>query len=183
MPGSGKTTVARMIADQLGLEHVSMGALRGRLAIERGMTIQELNDLGEREAWTDKEIDDHQTKLGKTKDNFVIDGRTSYHFIPNSIKVYLKVSTDVGAKRIFNAVRPDEEKSSSVEELKQKNIDRTASDKRRYKKYYDIDPTNQTNYDLVIDTTTKTIDQVTNQIVEFVRKKVHSEKLIANHKV
>ena len=82
-PGSGKSTVAKFLAKKLKLRHYSMCDLRRKMALEKGMTIDELNKIGEKEAWTDKDADNCQKKLGKKEDNFIIDGRLSWFFIPN----------------------------------------------------------------------------------------------------
>ena len=63
-PGSGKTTVAKKVAAQLGYNRYSGGDMRSTVAQERGMTIDELNDLGMKEDWTDKETDKKVEELG-----------------------------------------------------------------------------------------------------------------------
>ncbi len=87
--GSGKSTVSRLLAKNLGFRHYSMGDLRRKMAAGRGMTLAELNSLGEKEGFTDREVDEYQKKLGIKETNFVIDGRTSFHFIPHSVKYTL----------------------------------------------------------------------------------------------
>lgn len=163
LPGSGKTTVIKQLSESLGVPWYSVGNLRGKMAEERGMTIDELNSLGETEAFTDKDVDDYQTKLGESGESFVIDGRLSWHFIPNSFKVFLDVDPDVGAQRIYSASqkgeRDDEKAYTSVEEVKRHIAERVASDVRRYQKYYGIDFLDRSNYDLVLDTTNLTIDE------------------------
>ena len=151
LPGSGKSTVADYLAKKFHLKHYSAGGLRREIARAKGMTIARLNKIGEKEAWTDKEVDEFQKKLGK-KDNFVIDGRLSWHFIPNSIKIYFLVDIKEGAKRIFLAKRKEEgykNISDAFKELKE----RIDSDKKRYKKYYGLNPYTIKNYDIVVDTT------------------------------
>ncbi len=103
--GSGKSTVARMLAKKLGFKHYSMGDLRRKMALKKGITLAELNKLGEKEDFTDKDVDEHQKRLGEKEDNFVIDGRTSFHFIPHSVKVYLKAGIKERAKRVFQDER------------------------------------------------------------------------------
>src|SRR3989338_1144631 len=153
MPGSGKTTVAKKIAKNLKLKHYSTGDLRGEIALKHRMTIDELNKLGEKERWTDKEIDDYQKKIGKTQDNFIIDGRLGWYFIPHSIKIFLNVDLKEGAKRIFKAgKRPDEKKYKNVNDALKEIKKRISSDKKRYKKYYHLNPYLRKHYDLVIDT-------------------------------
>lgn len=162
LPGSGKTTVVKQLSETLGIPWYSVGNLRGKMAEERGMTIDELNALGETEAFTDKDVDEYQKKLGESGESFVIDGRLSWYFIPKSFKVFLGVNPDVGARRIFDASkkgeRDDEKAYGSVEEVKQFIADRVASDVRRYQKYYGVDFLDRSNYDLVLDTTNLTIE-------------------------
>ena len=170
-PGSGKSTVAKNIAKELNLKHYSMGDLRGEIAKKHNLTIDELNKLGEKEDWTDKEVDDYQKELGEKEDNFIVDGWISFYFIPNSIKIFLDINLKEGAKRIFKDQRPDEERKSSIEEVYRmikKRLDQTSD---RYKKYYGVkDFTDKANYDLIIDATKLTIEQVANKVLEFVKK-------------
>lgn len=60
-----------------------------RHSAKRGMTLAEYNKLGETDPSTDIEVDEYQKKLGETEDNFIIEGRTSWHFIPHSLKFLL----------------------------------------------------------------------------------------------
>ena len=81
-PGSGKTTVARLLAKKLGYRHYSIGDLRGEIALRKGITIDELNKLGEKDPSSDREVDEYLESLGKKEDNLVIDCRMGFHFIP-----------------------------------------------------------------------------------------------------
>lgn len=175
LPGSGKTTVVKQLSETLGVPWYSVGNLRGKMAEDRGMTIDELNALGETEAFTDKDVDDYQKKLGESGESFVIDGRLSWHFIPNSFKIFLDVNPDTGAQRIFdaskNGERDDEKAYGSVEETKQFIANRVASDVRRYQKYYGIDFLDRSNYDLVLDTTNLTMDEQTKIILNAIQQK------------
>ena len=170
-PGSGKNTIAALLAKKLRMKHYSMGDLRGKMALEMSMTLDELNKLGEKEAFTDKEIDEYQKKLGKTEDNFVIDGRLSFYFIPHSIKIYLDVSLEEGARRIFKNPRKDEKRYNSIKETIKANKARIASDKKRYKMYYNIDCYDKSHYDFVINTTNLIADKVVQKILLFLKKK------------
>jgi cytidylate kinase len=174
VPGSGKTTIVKRLSETLGIPWYSVGNLRGKMAKERGLTIDELNTLGETEAFTDKEVDDYQTNLGTSGESFIIDGRLSWYFIPNSFKIFLNVNPDVSAKRIYQASkkgeRDDEKAYGSAEEVKQFVTDRIASDERRYQKYYGVDFLNRSNYDLVLDTTNLTTEEEVRIILEKIPK-------------
>jgi cytidylate kinase len=169
--GAGKSTVAEKLAKKLGYKFCSMGDLRGRIAIKHRLTIDELNEIGKRNIWTDKEADDELIRIGKEENNYVIDTWIGYHFIPNSKKIFLDVDSMAGAKRIFRHQRPDEQKKDSIKELKEMLEKRLHDSWKRYKKYYKIDFLNKKNYDLVIDTTNLTADETVNKILLFIKKK------------
>jgi len=48
--------------------------------------------------------------------------------------------------------------------------EREESDIMRYKKYYNLDVSDENNYDLVIDTTHLTIEQTVENILEYLKK-------------
>ncbi len=160
VPGSGKTSVAKILAERLKMPFYSIGGLRGKMAEERGISIDELNKIGEKDPMTDTTVDEYQRKLGETSDNFVIEGRLSWHFIPKSFKIFLSCDPDESAKRIFSSrkagERPDEQAYATWEEARRELDERTASDVRRYGSIYGLDYRNPSNYDLIVDTTKKT---------------------------
>lgn len=167
--GSGKTTVSKEIAKRLHYDYYSMGDLRRKMALERGMDIHDLNKLGEKEAFTDREVDDYQSELGKKKDNFVIDARLAYHFIPHSEKVFLMADIRTRAKRIWDEERKVEERAesySNLDEVVQKIKEREKSDTRRYKKYYGIRWDDKKLFDIIIDTTRLSIEEVVNEVMK-----------------
>jgi len=176
LAGAGKSTLKRAIADALGLKKYSVGDMRGKMAEERGMTIDEFNKLGESEDFTDKEVDAFQKKLGETEDNFVIDGWLSWYFIPQSIKIFVKVDPRVGAERIFNdrrdnPGRSDEPLYKDVAETEEIIKQRVASNVLRYKKWYGVDFLNESHYDLIVDSTNAKPEEILAKILDFVRSK------------
>ncbi len=168
LPGSGKTTVGKLLAEKLGFKFHSIGDLRGRMAMDKGLTIDQLNEIGMEEEWTDKEADEYQKTLVRKEDNLVIESRLGFYFIPESLKIFLKVDLKAAAERIFKDQRPDEENKRNAEEILESMKKRIESDSRRYKKYYGVDFLDEKNYDHVIDTTDLTIDQVVDKIIKMV---------------
>ncbi len=171
VPGSGKSTIATMLSEHYKIPWYSIGAIRGKMALDRGMTLEEFNALGETESFTDTEVDEYQKNLGVSGNSFIAEGRTSWYFIPHSIKIFLDADPDVAAKRIFNASgvgREDEKSYASADELQRALTERTESDRRRYQKYYGIDYLDRSNYDLVVDTTRLTRQEVFKQVRDFV---------------
>lgn len=165
LPGSGKSTIADLLAKKLKYKRYSMGDLRGKMAMDRGMTIDELNKLGEREDWTDRKVDEYQARLGKKEDNFVIDGRISFYFIPQSFKVFLDVDPKVASRRVFKNQRPDEARAKSARELQARMRKRADDDDLRYKKYYGITFRDKSRFDLAIDTTDLTPQEIVDRIM------------------
>lgn len=177
-PGSGKSSVAKAIAKEFNLKRYYMGRLRREMARDRGMTLAELNKLGEQEEFTDKEVDDYQKKLGQTEDNFVIEGRTSFFLIPQSYKIFLDVSTEEGAKRIWGDLQTNREKRNEanglngLEDVKKSINDRMTSDTIRYRKYYDVDVFEKKHYDLYLDTTNIDKEGVIKKVIESIKEYV-----------
>ncbi len=174
-PGSGKSTVAKMLAKKLGWPRYYIGGIRRKKAEERGLTLAEYNKLGETDPATDREVDEYQKHLGETGDNFIIEGRTSWHFIPHAVKIYLDVDEKEGARRIRN----DLLKKKRAREYKQpvnltetmKSIKRREkSDVARYKQYYGIDTSDIHHHDFILDTTNLDVAEVFQKVYEYVEK-------------
>lgn len=171
-PGAGKTTVSKILAYKLKLDHYYMGKIMREMAKSQNKTLQEFYNHAED---VDKKVDEYQTKLGLTEDEFIIEGRTSFNFIPNSIKIYLDVELEEGAKRIFNqaeerAKNQAEKKYETVEEALESIKERISTEKKRYKEIYDLDYDNPENFDILIDTTEYTVEEVVEKIIECIKK-------------
>lgn len=139
------------------------------MAAERGMTILELSRSAERHDTIDREIDARTVQLAEREDEFVIDARLGWHFIPESLKVFLDVTPVEAARRVYEAARGAEHENVSLEDTLAAIESRTESERRRYLDYYDLDYTNHAQFDLVVDTTGRSIDDVVTVIVDHVR--------------
>ena len=168
--GAGKTSISKILSDKLGYDLISIGNLHREIAVERGMTINELMELGKKEDWVHLEADKKTIEIGKTRDNFIIEGWLAYHFIPHSYKVFLSVNENVGAKRIFKDVRIDEPRAETIETTKQRLRKRLKDSKEGFKKHYNLDFLDQSNYDFILDTTHLTLNQVVKKIEEEIKK-------------
>lgn len=175
-PGSGKTTLAKNLAKELDYDFYSMGDIREKMALERGMTIDELNNVGMKEEWTDKEVDEYQQEIAEQEDNIIIESRLGWYFIEKSIDIFLDVEMKTAAERIFQSQkkgeRKDEKKYNSEKEVKQVIEKRIKSDKKRYKKYYGKEANflEKENYDIIIDTTKKSKKELLEKTLEEINK-------------
>ncbi len=172
--GSGKSGIAKRLAEHLGWPYYDMGGLRRRAAEKRGLTLAEYNSLGETDPTTDTDIDDYQTELGKTQDNFVIVGRTSWHFIPHSFKIFLTVRPEVGAERVLKSLEGRNEDSGlkTVEDIIESNKRRVESDRLRYQKYFNIDAYDESNYDWVLDTSDLSEEEVFERVFKEISRRI-----------
>jgi cytidylate kinase len=174
-PGSGKSTVARMLARRLGFRYYSMGNLTRSYARERGMTLEQFRRLEARNPAIDRKVDATAARLGKTRDNFILEGRLGFHFIPHSVKVYLSVDAKEAARRIWKDVdagRRGEEvgKRTPLAAIYRDIRRRQADDRKRYLRYYRVDIADRKRYDIVISTTRKTPERIVAALVRWLRR-------------
>lgn len=169
--GSGKSTVAKQLSEKLKLKHYSIGDLMRAMAEEKGTTLLELNRLAEKDKSIDFELDNKLKELGKTKDDFVVDGRLTAFFIPNAeVRVFLDADDIVRAERIMKDKR-QHEKSKSLTEAISSIKKREESEKKRYQKYYGVNYLDKKLYNFAIDTTELNPNDVVEKIIKFVNKK------------
>ena len=169
-PGSGKSTIAKLLAKKLNLKNYSAGDFMREMAKERGITLMELSKQAETDQSIDKEIDERTKKLAE-QDGFVIDSRLAFYFIPDSIKIFLKVEPAEAARRIFEAKRPDEKQNTTVEATKESMQKRVESERKRCEQYYGFDYLDVSKYDLIVDTTNKNQEQICDEIVTALTEK------------
>lgn len=146
-PGSGKTTVARLLSEQLGLPHVYAGDLYRREAERRGLSLEDFNRLSEQDHSIDRELD-RQVVEALHRGNAIIEGRLAAFFaraegIP-AFKVYLTASETVRAQRV------SQREGGDARAQLQANEERQCSDARRYQAIYGFDLQDTSLYDLVL---------------------------------
>ncbi|MBI4152034.1 AAA family ATPase [Candidatus Woesearchaeota archaeon] len=187
MPGSGKSTVAKILQQKLSAERIYVGGLRRNLAREKGMTLAELNAYAQTHPETDVDIDQKVAAEARALDHggkiIIVEGRTQFHFLPESLKVFIKVDIDVGAERIWKDLQSSATKQErnegtirSSEEMKRRTREREEEDARRYLKYYGIDHREESQYDLVLDSTSQSAEQIAEKIMAAAAASLHSSR-------
>lgn len=149
LPGSGTTTLSRLLAEYYELELVSSGEIFRRMAKERGMSLSEFGALAEKDPSIDLDIDKNQKSIIHTQDNLILESRLAGHMaegVPNVLKIWIKAPLLTRVKRIQRR-----EKSVSFDEELEKTVEREKSEALRYKNYYKIDISDLSIYDIVID--------------------------------
>ncbi len=171
--GSGKSSTAKGVAALLGYRHLSSGDLFRKMAIERGLSIEAINLTAEEQKDIDYKVDEWLQKIGKEEKDVVIDSRLAFHWIPDSFKVHLTLDPDTAAERIFTHMQDEgrvSEDATSVTDVRASIDRRHASEQKRYMDLYDVDPTNPTNFDLVIDTKHNDLKTVMHMVTEAYQK-------------
>ena len=168
--GSGKSTVSKMLAQKLGWQYYSTGMAQRKIAEEMGLTTIELNALTIKDKSIDERIDAVFKNPPWGDDNCVVDSRLAFHFVPKSFKVCLTVRDEVAGERIFNdTTRSGERKYDSVQQSTAAAIERHQLELEHFKKNYDLDIDNKDNFDLIVDTTHLTPEQVCQAILTTIK--------------
>ena len=158
---SGKWTVSKLLAKELGYEIISIWDMKRKLAAEMWINIIEFNkmwDDPDKSAEFDLKYEEYQKSL-KLTDNIILDSRLGFYAQPKAFKILLDVDEEVAWERIFKAERDTDKhatKKHAVAEVKERN----SSDEARYQKLYNVDLWNPNNYNLVIDTSERTPEEV-----------------------
>ena len=150
--GSGKSTVSSILIERLGATYYSTGAICRAIAASHGMTIVEMNIYMETHPEIDQEIDDGLRALSDKNENMVIDSRMAWHFVRDTFRVYMTTELAESAKRILRANREGDH-AASLEEMEEEIRARKQSERLRYRAQYGVDCKDLSNYDLVVDST------------------------------
>ncbi|MCM1106496.1 MAG: cytidylate kinase family protein [Blautia sp.] len=162
--GAGKTTV-RDELKKLGYDTLSGGDVFRRVAEQKGVSVVELNEMLKGDPAIDDEIDGMTARLGREVDNTVFDFRLGWHFVPDSFKVFLLIDPEVAAERVFYGEARNAEVYKSLEDTKEALKRRAESERERFADLYGINYYDAKNYDLVIESSYASPEQITGEIV------------------
>ena len=163
--GSGKSEVSSRLARALTARRVSTGEAQRSIAHQRGISTLELNRLAETDRTIDDEIDGVFRSLASTPDPLVVDSRLAWHFLPRSYKVHLVVDPRIGASRVLSRTRTNAEHYESLDLALESMAHRVESERRRFQELYGVDIFRLANYDLVVDTTQASPEEVTEAVL------------------
>lgn len=155
----------------------AIGNTRNKGIDANAITIAEANDmpeLTEIRAEIDNFIDTRTKQLGKEiiernddSEFWIFDSRLAFNFIPESLAVRLTCRDDIAAKRLMaDSTRGKEDSGyDTIEEGKEQLTKRKMSERRRYQDIYDIDLFDESNYDLIIDTSFAKTEDIVDTIL------------------
>ena len=144
--GSGKSTAAYKIAEQLNFKYVSAGKLFRDMAREEGKDIQEFSKIAEKREEIDRFIDDHTLEIAKIEDNIVIDAQLGGWVLKDTadLLVYITAPFELRIQRIA------QRENKPIETIKTETLTREKSEKERYQKLYNIDISDLSIYDVIV---------------------------------
>ena len=166
--GSGKSTICNILRERYGFEIFSTGTINREFARSLGITTLELNERLKSDPALDKEIDGTVTRLSieKKDEKLVFDSRMAWHFAKNTFKIFLTIDPMEAATRVMKNQRGSEEHYDSVEDACQGLIKRSTVERERFIQIYGVDYYDHNNFNLVVDTTNRTPDEIVAIIME-----------------
>ena len=96
-------------------------------------------------------------------ENIVIDSRLAWHFIPKSFKVFIDVNWKTAGERLLKAER-ETEKAENLDHAIKILKKRWKTENERYLSLYNINNLDKSQYDLVIKSDNKTIEEISHKI-------------------
>lgn len=162
LPGSGTSTLGRRIAQSLGLAHVDGGQVFRAMAAESDLDLADFGALAESDPAIDVELDTRLARRGGEGD-VVLESRLAGWIATNeglsALRVWVACEASERARRVADREGTD----PSV--ARAQNDAREASEAERYRTYYAIDIADLSPYDLVLDSTSTTVDELLRQLL------------------
>ncbi|MGD2072282.1 MAG: AAA family ATPase [Candidatus Thorarchaeota archaeon] len=145
--GTGKSSVADRLANEFNLRRVSAGMIFRKLAKERGLSLEKFSKVAEGNEEIDRLLDSTLTKEAE-KGNVILDGQLAAWMAGENsdFNILLTAPLDVRIQRIADR------DGTSFDFAHQETITREESERNRYLKYYEIDITDYSVYDLILNT-------------------------------
>ncbi len=166
-PGSGKTTVAEIVSGRLAYELVTGGKIFRETARSMNISLAELGSAAEREDRYDKMLDAYLLEIMTKRDNIVVESRLSGWLCHlngiDAFKVFVDAREEVRLERIKKSMAKRQEEIA--ENILQQMREREGSERARYRKYYGIDYGDTSIYDLVVDASDSSAEDVAEVII------------------
>jgi predicted cytidylate kinase len=167
-PGSGTSTLCRLLKERLGLVYIYAGEIFRDRAKELGLTLAEFGDLCEEDPSHDMRLDKEMLEMAR-KGNVLLEGRMigplcRREGIP-AYRIYMHADSRVRAERLL------ERDGGDLDRVVEQMMEREESEATRYRDIYGIDPRESHHYDLVLDSTDLTPEQELQKVLEGLKGK------------
>lgn len=164
LPGSGTSTLVRLLVERLGVERVDGGTIFRAMAADRGMTLAEFGLLCEHDDSIDRALDD-RLAARLVEGDVVLESRLAGWLAHRSPDPHGVLTVWVACDEYERARRCALRDGGSAGGNLSANRERERTERARYLSYYGIDLAAMTPYRLVLDSTASTPEQLADQIV------------------
>lgn len=170
LPGTGTTTLCRLLQDQLGLPYTYAGALFREEAKARGLSLAEFGALSQKDPSIDERLDDRQVHMLR-QGGLILEGRLSgwlanRYKLP-AVKVWVHCDESERLRRIVDR------DGGTLKEQADATWAREQSEADRYRRYYGVDLKDTGFYDLVLDSTHKLPQALADEVKRVVAEHQH----------
>ncbi len=164
-PGAGKTTAIGRLERILGYPVYNIGQYSRKLCEDMGYAFDHYEQFMQDFPDLDRAIDDSCTQASDDNINIIIDARLGWFFAPNTFKVFLTCEPQEAARRIFEEDR-DQEKYASLDACRIATKRRFEDENKRFMKKYGVSNATRSQFDLVVDTTHLSEQEVVDEILK-----------------
>lgn len=170
--GSGKSTAAKTVAELLNYTYVSAGQLFREMAREKGMNLEEFSERAEVDEEIDRYIDNKTLELAQIENGIIVDAQLGGWILRKvaDLIIYITAPLKTRIQRIA------ERENRSLEEIKKETLMREESERDRYQKLYNINISDLSIYDVIINTKKYDASECVDIIMASVKKITKGEK-------
>lgn len=166
LPGSGTSTVSKIISKKMNYPYIYAGNIFRQMAADSGKSLLDFNKLAGSEKTIDFQLDNKMLDYAKNNEDILLEGRiigfiAARNHIP-AFKIWIDAPINIRAERV--AKRDKQTLEAAISDVKK----REEMEVVRYLEYYNIDMKDLSVYDLTVDSSVKT----PNEIVSFILEKI-----------
>jgi len=169
-PGSGKSTLRKMLAEHYGLSTKCTGDFMRELSREYGFSdiTEFLVKYVSNHPEVDHRVDEEQGNYGKVNDNFVLDAHLGFHFVPDSIRIRLVCELEEASMRILKDKKRTNEEAKTISDSIFASQKRMDTMRKNFFNLYKVDIEDPSNFDLILDTTKLSSSEVFNRVLAYI---------------
>ena len=123
-----------------------------------------------------KQMGEEIGKQDRPDEIWIIDSRLAFANIPEAFAVRLTCSPQIAGKRLMeDKTRGEEDKYESIEEATREREKRREGEIARYKARYGVDLADENNYNMIIDTSYSSVEDISQVILDGLNRYVEGK--------
>ncbi len=162
LPGSGTSTLCKLLSEDSYWVHLNVGQAFRELAEETGISLAEFGRVAERDAEVDRQLDARMIQSAQKHKHSVLEGRlTGWMALRNdfyALKIWVDADPEIRADRV--SARDGQSPEQAMVAIEK----RVNSERKRYREFHDIDLDDLSIYDLVLDSSAYSPEQLVDQV-------------------